>query len=211
MNSGTISYKEPHFILSIQSDVYNWGIMFQNTDYSWQLVANPQGVVDSADFFILLGFGLAKDTEGDLLPGASNLALARWLIAHNTERKPTITQLGTELALKQLAADSAEYIHPLPHNDDVHVDTHGAALQIWLLAEQNKWRRPCLVTHPLQSERAHRIFAKLPFDALILPAIPQDAIPLTPDSIQRWTRNRFNYTLFEWLMARPIAKIFGWL
>ena len=184
----------------------------QASTTSWRLVAQPQGQVDSADTFILLGFGLTQTSSGILTPGESNLALARWLLANNPQRKSTITQLGTELALRELlGGDSAEFIIPLPHNNDVHVDTHGAALQIWLLAEQNNFRRPCLVTHPLQSERAYRIFKKLPFDELIVPNMAASAIPMTPNSIQRWTRNRLNYTIFERLMARPIGRIFGWL
>lgn len=176
------------------------------------LVADASGEVASADFYILLGFGLSRDANDNLAPGASNLALAQWLLENNPQRKTTVTQLGTELALRALLGeDSAEFICPLPHDDRVHVDTHGAALQIWLLAEQNGWRCPCLVTHPLQSERARRIFAKLPFDQLIIPAIPPDAIPMTPDSIQRWTRTKTNYYVFEWLLARPIGRIFGWL
>lgn len=177
------------------------------------MVANATGDVNSADSFILLGFGINRASDGRLTPGASNLALAQWLLQNNPDQKPTITQEGTYLALQSLLAATAstDWITNLPHDDKVHVDTFGAALQIWLLAEQHGWRRPCLVTHPWQSDRAYRIFRQLPFDTLIVPAIDAATIPFDAASIQRWTRNWGYYMLFEFVLARPIGRIFGWL
>ncbi|RMG97024.1 MAG: hypothetical protein D6706_09280 [Chloroflexi bacterium] len=180
-----------------------------------QLIAKPQGNINAADGFALLGFGLRRE-NGRLTPGDSNLALARWLIQHNPHKHPTITQQGTYLALKTLATQQPHlsldnWVINLPHDDRVHVDTHGAALQIWLLAQQHHIRRLCLVTHPWQSERARRIFSKLPLDELIIPDYTQIHIPFDPQSIQRWTRGRLHYLFFELCMARPIGHLFGWL
>ncbi len=178
---------------------------------SRRLIAKPRGNVADADCYILLGFGLAEDADGVLLPGVSNLALAQWLLANNPQRKQTVTQLGAQLALQQLGvSNSAEWIILLPHNDQVHVDTYGAALQIWLLAEQYGWRTPCLITHPYQSQRAALIFDRLPFDSLVIPDLTDAAIPWTKDSTQIWTRNKVNYLVFERLLARPIGRILGW-
>lgn len=180
----------------------------------FQLTAVAHGSLADADAFILLGFGLNRQPDGSPAPGASNLALARWVVAHNPHKLPTITQLGTYLALKQIEQsrpdlDVDSWAINLPHDDRVHVDTAGAALQIWLIFENVGIRRAVLVTHPHQSERARRIFEKLPLDEIIMPALPP--IPYDPDSIQRWTRNKRSYLFFEFVMARPIGKLFGWL
>lgn len=180
------------------------------------MIASPQGNLADADAFILLGFGLVEQANGRLAPGASNLALAKWVVAHNHLRLPTITQEGTYLALKELEAadpslDVDRWAINLPHDAHVHVDTHGAALQIWLIFFNTGIRRPLLVTHPYQSERARRIFSKLPLDEIIIPSIAPSIIPFTPNSTQRWTRNLLWYTIFEFMMARPIGRLFGWI
>lgn len=190
------------------------------SNLSWQqrlrLVAQPQGCLDDADAFVLLGFGLVELANGRLLPGDSNKQLAQWVVDHNPLRLPTITQEGTYLALKELeTADPRlnieQWVINLPHDPHVHVDTHGAALQIWLICNNTGIRHPVLVTHPYQSERARRIFSKLPLAEIIIPPIPAHTIPFTPNSNQRWTRSRFWYTIFEFMLARPIGRIFGWL
>jgi hypothetical protein len=189
-------------------------------NYLWQnpfrLVARPQGQLKDADAFVLLGFGLVESENGRPLPGAGNQSLAEWVVAHNPLRLPTITQEGTYLALKEmeLADPSLEVDHwaiNLPHDSRVHVDTYGAALQVWLIFNNTGICRPVLVTHPYQSERARRIFSKLPLAEVIIPPIDTTTIPFIPESKQRWTRNRFWYTIFEFLLARPIGYLFGWL
>lgn len=182
----------------------------------FRMIARPQGALADADAFVLLGFGLGLGADGRITSGLSNLALAQWVVAHNPLRLPTITQEGTYLALKELetavpslAVDT--WVINLPHDPRVHVDTHGAALQVWLIFNNTGIRRPVLVTHPYQSERARRIFAKLPLDELILPPIEATAVPFDPASDQRWTRSLFWYVIFEFLMARPIGRLFGWL
>lgn len=182
----------------------------------WNMVARPQGNLDQAEAFVLLGFGLADDGNGKTLAGVSNTHLARWLLVHNHGRLLTITQEGTYLALQDTAdietkATLDKWVVNLPHDPHVHVDTHGAALQVWLLCRQHNIRRIALVTHPYQSERAFRIFKKLPLDDIIIPYILPDSIPFALDSTQRWTRNLFWYTVFEFALARPIGRIFGWL
>ena len=179
-----------------------------------QLVAKPHGDIIAAEAFILLGFGLNQEDDGVIAPGASNMALAQWVASHNPYKLPTITQMGIYLALKELEKEQPDlaidtWVINLPHDPRVHVDTAGAALQIWLICENTGISRVCLVTHPHQSERARRIFGKLPLTELIMPHLPD--IPYDPASIQIWTRSRFYYLLFEYLMARPIGYLFGWL
>ena len=174
----------------------------------------PTGNLNEADVFFLLGFGLVRTADGRLLPGASNLALARWLVAHNPHRLPTITQEGTYLALKQLEyADPAlaveNWVINLPHDDRLHVDTYGAALQIWLICANAGLEHGVLVTHPWQLARSRRIFAKLPLQELIIPDLPP--MPFEPNSTQLWTRHKLLYLLYEFGLARPIGHLFGWL
>lgn len=180
------------------------------------MVASPQGDTTQGDVFILLGFGLEEDPDGTLRPGISNQKLAEWVVANNPHRLPTITQEGTKLALEELESadpslNTERWVINLPHDPHVHVDTYGAALQIWLLCFNTELTRPVLVTHPYQSERARRIFSKLPLSEIIIPYIEPDSVPFTPDSTQHWTRNRYWYFIFEFVMARPIGRLFGWL
>lgn len=182
-----------------------------------RLTAVPQNNITNADSFILLGFGLAKTDNGQDAPGKSNQAIARWLVAHNPQKRTTITQEGTYLALKELEAEMPDlavdaWTVNLPHDEDVHVDTYGAALQIWMLARQMELERPCLVTHPWQMARARRIFQKLPWiTELIIPELTLAQIPFDAASTQIWTRHPLFYLCFEYLMARPIGFLFGWL
>ena len=180
----------------------------------FQLTARPSGQIAAADAFVLLGFGLNQTKDGRDAPGASNLALARWLVVNNQSRLLTITQMGPYLALKALEKERPDlavdtWTLNLPHDPRVHVDTAGAALQIWLLCENAGLEHVVLVTHPHQSERARRIFNKLPLTEIIMPDLPH--IPYDPVSVQRWTRSRFHYLFFEFVMARPIGYLFGWL
>jgi len=182
----------------------------------FRMVARPQGDTADGDVFILLGFGLVEEQDGTLRPGISNQRLAEWVVANNPHKLPTITQEGTKLALLELEAADPQlnierWVINLPHDPHVHVDTYGAALQIWLLCFNTELKRPILVTHPYQSERARRIFSKLPLSEIIIPFIDSDSIPFTPNSTQRWTRSRFWYFIFEFAMARPIGRLFGWL
>ena len=184
-----------------------------------RMVAPSQGSLDQAEAFVLLGFGLVVDPAGNISPGVSNTHLASWLIEHNPKKLLTITQEGTYLGLQKAQTSQGTNITPknldswvinLPHDPHVHVDTHGAALQIWLLCRQHRIRKIALVTHPYQSERARLIFDKLPLEEIIIPDIAPDSIPFTPDSSQRWTRSWFWYAIFEFVLARPIGRLFGW-
>lgn len=182
----------------------------------FQMVAAPAGVLADADSFVVLGFGLVVGENGRYQPGASNQALAEWVVANNPLRLPTITQHGVYLAFKELeiknpALDIDRWVICLPHDLDVHVDTHGVALQVWLIFNNTGLERPVLVAHPYQSERSRRIFANLPLNEIIMPEIQPTDIPFAPDSIQRWTRNLFWYSVFEFFLARPIGRLFGWL
>lgn len=166
------------------------------------------------DGFILLGFGLNQNADGTFSPGKSNMTLAKWVVKNNPSRLPTLTQMGTYLALKELEANDPSlnidrWAINLPHDDTVHVDTYGAALQIWLICANVGLERVVLVTHPWQSDRAKRIFQKLPLAEIIIPALPDT--PFDKSSIQRWTRTPWLYLIYEFCMARPIGRLFGWL
>jgi hypothetical protein len=192
-------------------------IMLNQLKSLLRLTAVPQHNLTDADSFILLGFGLAQTADGQDAPGKSNQAIARWLVAHNSQKRITFTQEGTYLALKEMEAENPglavdEWTINLPHDEHVHVDTYGAALQIWILARELGVERPCLVTHPWQMARARRIFQKLPWiNQLIVPKLTLAQIPFDPQSTQIWTRHPLLYLCFEYFMARPIGFLFGWL
>lgn len=186
----------------------------------WQQVveqtAVPQGRVGEADAFVLLGFGHREVENGRLQAGLSNMASARWLLRHNPQRKLTITQEGSYQALKALEREQPElevdaWVVNLPHSKRVYIDTHGVALQSWLLFQKHGIRRPCLVSHSCHLNRSRRIFEKLPLDEVIIPAIVAEDVPFDPKSSQVWTRSRRNYLFFEYVLARPIGRLFGWL
>ncbi|MEM7330714.1 MAG: hypothetical protein AAF490_01390 [Chloroflexota bacterium] len=173
-----------------------------------------KGTLDQIDGFVLLGFGLNRLANGQISPGKSNLKLAQWVIENNPHQLPTITQMGTYLALKQLekrdpSLEIDRWAINLPHDDGVHVDTYGAALQIWLICENVGLEKVALVTHPWQSARAYRIFKKLPISDVVMPALPP--VPFDRQSIQIWTRRPWLYLLYEFGLARPIGRLFGWL
>ncbi len=176
------------------------------------LMARPQGDVARADAFILLGFGYTSQPDGSMAPGASNLALARALLRWNSGRFPTITQQGTYLALQALlpGAEIDSWVYNQPHFSSRYVDTRGALIAAAELLQTQKRRRVCLITHPWQSARAAHIAAHLPFAEVIIPDYRQSEMTFDPASQQLWTRNRLNYALFEYCLARPLGLIFGW-
>jgi len=181
-----------------------------------ELTAVPQGNIQQADAFVLLGFGHREVENGRLQPGSSNLATARWLLRHNPQRKLTITQEGSYQALKMLEQDNPklridDWVVNLPHSSRVYIDTHGVALQSWLIFQKHGVRRPCLVSHTCHLNRSRMIFEKLPLDEVIIPTIVAEDVPFDPQSSQLWTRNRRNYLFFEYVLARPIGRLFGWL
>ena len=173
----------------------------------------PQGQLEEADVFVVLGFGLRKTSDGHDAPGPSNQALAAWVVEHNPEHEPTIVQMGVYLALEELAAQDPgllpldDWVLVLPHSAHVNVDTRGAVLQSWVLMEQAGHRGPAVVSHPLQLQRAGWLFTRLPVDRVILPDI-QD-VPFDPHSIHPQTRSTFHYIPFE-LTARLVGSLLKW-
>jgi len=172
--------------------------------------AKPQGKVEQADSFVVLGFGLVRTAGGQEAAGASNQALAAWLVEHNPERKPAIVQQGVYLALQALVAQQPE-LHPLdewvtvlPHDAQAYVDTRGAVLQSWVLMRQLGCSWPAVVSHQLQMRRAGWLFERLPLDGVILPHI--QGIPFDADSVHPQTRSLVRYLAFE-----ASARLIGWL
>ncbi|MCP5114742.1 MAG: hypothetical protein GY953_28265 [bacterium] len=156
-----------------------------------------------------------KTAPGEYAPGAANCALAAWVAKHNHNGRPTIAQRGSYLALREQGNnDPALHIDdwaiPLPYNEDSYVDTRGAALQAWVLAEQLQVRRLCVVAHPWQSGRAERVFHRLPFAEIIVPSLDRSHVQFVPNSLHPQTRSRLRYLLFEVLIARPISAVLGW-
>jgi hypothetical protein len=173
------------------------------------LRALPRGDLSRADYFAVFGMGLGpRDARGKPTAGASNEALADWLLANNPRRKPTIVQEGVYLAL--LAREKLDrklklsaWVLRLPHDDGVSVDTAGATLQCWALAAARGLSRPVVVAHDLQQQRMAWLFDRIyTSDRVVIPELP--AIPFDPASTQHWgTRSRPNWVLWELLLARP--------
>ncbi len=182
------------------------------------LRARPRGRLRDADVFVAFALGLTRTPTGADGPGESNLAIARWLVTNNPDRKPTVTQEGVYLALLQLQQGQPElkvdqWTVRLPHDPKVYVDTRGAALQCWAVMHMRGWRRPALISHDLQLRRMAWTFERLGFAReLVIPdALP--AMPFDARSVQHWgTRSRRGWLLWEVFLARPaVGRFAGWL
>ena len=170
--------------------------------------ADPVGELNRADHFIVLGFGIVRGPEGNDTLGRSNLALAKWLLTNNPNRKQAVVQYGVFLALQELGeTDLDNWITVLPDHKDIHVDTRAALLQAWALTDKQGLQRPAIVCMPMQSARALWIANKM-MEEVVLPSLPE--MPFDPESTQLWTRSPLLYALFELIVARPVGFLFGW-
>src|SRR5262245_25562291 len=64
--------------------------------------AKPRGELEAADSFVVFSFGLGPTVNGQPTAGASNRALAEWLVKNNRGKKLTVVQEGVYLALQEL-------------------------------------------------------------------------------------------------------------
>lgn len=179
---------------------------------SVMLPKRPQGNLEEADVFVILGFGL-KAIGGHDAPGCSNQALATWAVENNPDHKPMIVQWGVYLALQGMADQHPDllplddWVISLPHSPQVNVDTRGAVLQSWILMEQAGYTTPVVVSHPLQLRRAGWLFEQLPIEQVIIPDI--EGIPFDRKSVHPQTRSIVRYIPFE-VLARLIGFSLGW-
>lgn len=178
------------------------------------LRATPRGDLLSGDCFAVFGFGLCRDDQGNETAGVSNDALAKWLLVHNPNRKPTFVQEGVYLALRAIEAEWPnlsldQWIFRLPHEPAAYATTGDATLQCWELATLRGLSRPVVVAHDLQLQRMVWMFeAAFGDDRAIVPEMP--CIPFEPASIQhRGTRSRLGWIAWELLLARPAMGRFG--
>ncbi len=178
------------------------------------LRARPRGNLADADFLVVFAFALTRDVRGEEAAGASNAALADWLLTANPQRKPTIVQEGVYLALLDRARSQPTlnlkgWVIRLPHDPAVYVDTMGATHQCWTLASARGWSRPAVIAHDLQQQRMAWLFKRLYTpERVIVPALPE--IPFEPASTQHWgTRSLPGWILWEVLFARPAMGVFG--
>lgn len=176
------------------------------------LPKRPQGNLEEADVFVVLGFGLGT-TDGQDASGRSNWALAAWAVENNPSYKPMIVQWGVYLALQEMMDQHPgsppldDWVISLPHSPQVNVDTRGAVLQSWILMEQAGYANPVVVSHPLQLRRADWLFEQLPIEQVVIPDI--EGIPFDRNSVHPQTRNIVHYILFE-MTARLIGFLLGW-
>lgn len=173
------------------------------------LRARPVGTLAQADFLVVLDFGMGRNG----IAGASNEALADWLLSANSARKPTLIQEGVHQALRERERQQPElklgsWVVPLPHDKKAQMDTTGAALQCWLIATARGWSRPAVVAHDLHQQRAGWLFARLyGADRVVLPELPE--IPFDADSVQHWsTRSQTGWLFWELPFARPAMGAF---
>ena len=168
----------------------------------------PCGQVSEADYFAVFALGLGRDASGEETAGASNEALADWLLANNPQRRWAVVQEGVYLALREREKGNPNlrlkrWVIRLPHDPDVYVDTAGATLQCWALASVRGLSRPAVVAHDLQQQRMAWLFERIYTpQRVVIPELP--ALPFDPNSVQHWgTRSRRNWLLWELLLARP--------
>jgi len=191
--------------------------------WSWPtdwLRARPRGGLAQADHLVVFALGLGRDAAGDETAGASNDALADWLLANNTDRKPTVVQEGVYLALRERQRrrhreadgpelDLAAWVIRLPHDPAAYVGTVEAALQATSLATARGWSRPAVVAHDLHQQRMAWLFeGYYGADRVVVPALPPT--PFDPASTQHWgTRSLAGWRVREILLARPAMGVWG--
>jgi hypothetical protein len=165
--------------------------------------AQPRGSVAEADSFVVFGFGLGPTVNGKPTPGASNRALAQWLLAHNPERKPTVVQEGIYLALEELNA-VGPWVIRLSDRPGVYVDTLGAANQAEAVLHLGGLTRPIVVAHDLQLQRAVWSCEAVGLTECVVPELPPT--PFDPESVQHGgTRSESEWVRRELLVARPVT------
>ena len=188
------------------------GVFAVATDWmpdSW-LRASPRGTIADGDAFIVLGFGLR-----DSAAGASNDALADWLILNNPKHLPTIVQEGVYRALKNRETSQPklkvdDWAIRLPFKEGAYVKTSGACAEAWVLLQQGSYKKPVVATHDLLLRRAVWNFESMGYaDGLIVPEMPET--PFDPDSTQHWgTRSRMVWVTEELLWQRPLMGREWW-
>ena len=176
---------------------------------SW-LRASPRGTVADGDAFVVLAFGLRDNAAG-----ASNEALADWLIQNNPKLLPAIVQEGVYRALKNRESSQPKlkvdgWAKRMPHKDGEDVNTSAACAQAALLLQQAGYKKPVLAAHDLQLRRMVWNFESLGYsDGLIVPEMPET--PFDPDSTQHWgTRSRMVWVTEELLWQRPLMRREWW-
>lgn len=185
--------------------------------WSWPtdwLRARPRGDLAQADHVVVFALGLGRDADGDETAGASNDALADWLLANNPDRKPTVVQEGVYLALRARERrmpdlDLAAWVIRLPHDPTGYVGTVEAALQATALATARGWSRPAVVAHDLHQQRVAWLFERVyGTDRVVVPALPPT--PFDPASTQHWgTRSPAGWRAWEVLLGRPAMGVWG--
>jgi hypothetical protein len=165
--------------------------------------AQSQGTLNEADSFVVFSFGLGPDAEGKSTAGASNHALAKWVLANNPTRKPTIVQEGVYLALKE-SNTAGSWVIRLSDRPGVYVDTMGGAYQAETLLHLRKLKRPVIVAHDLQLQRAVWSMEAVGVSDYVVPEMPPT--PFDPSSVQHsGTRDEFVWVVRELLFARPVT------
>jgi hypothetical protein len=168
-----------------------------------RLRAEPRGELAEADSFVVFSFGLGPDAKGKPTAGASNRALALWVLEHNPARKPTIVQEGVYLALEELNA-VGDWVIRLSDRPGVYVDTMGAAYQAETAMHLRGLKRPVVVAHDLQLQRAAWSMEAVGVKDFVVPELPPT--PFDPQSVQHsGTRGEFAWVVREQLVARPLT------
>jgi hypothetical protein len=168
-----------------------------------------RGDVATADSFVVFSFGLGPKVNDRPTAGASNRALAEWLVENNPGKKPAVVQEGVYLALQELTEKEPNLLERwdvirLPERDGFYVDTLAAAYQADSLLARNGLTRPVLVSHDLQLCRTVQTFAGIGVTNVVVPEMPP--VPFDPDSVQHWgTRYKPVWLLREAFAARPLT------
>jgi hypothetical protein len=192
-----------------------WGVLLLGVCVpdSW-LRAKPHGNLSEADVWVVFGFGLRVERD-ETHAGTSNRALADWIATHHDGTTTLLVQEGIRLALAERIRETGEAfpmecVQTLPHDSKMYVNTKQATQQAVTRLQAWHKERPLLLAHDLQLQRMVWDFAAAGYADVVVPEL--SPIPFDDKSTQHWgTHNRYNWTVWELLAARPATEHGRWL
>ncbi len=164
----------------------------------WEIEARKTKVA------ILFGFGYEEDNEGNMLPGAANLAIYQQAMA-DANYQYLIMQEGVMSAARDDSVHAKIQMHPL---SKYYVNTFEAALYAIRKMDSLKVKKAVVYAHNQQLARAVYILKGIAASnprwqdmEFIIPYIPPTPYPC--HSVQPHTRCELIYLPIELFISRP--------